>query len=123
MRALPTHRASGGPGSGVLPYPYADSLATPLAELRGACYCWRMADRTALFRLVDAKLGEQSLVDLLRDARAANQSFQMIGYELAKLTGEQVTQETIRTWVRSLEETGELVPTYLPGHRREKPAA
>lgn len=80
------------------------------------------AERTTLFRLVEAKLGEP-LVDYLRKAREAQTPFHKIAYDLSTRTGEQIVHETARSWVRSLEEAGELEPTYLPGHRREKPAA
>lgn len=97
-------------------------MATVLADRVCTCYGMGMADRTTLFRLVEAKLGE-SLVDYLRRAREAKMPFHKIAYDLSTRTGEQIVHETARSWVRTLEADGELEASYLPGHKRERPAA
>lgn len=82
----------------------------------------RPVQQQTLYRLIETKLGS-SLATYLRSAREAKKPFHVIGYELRAKTGETVNPETIRAWVRSLEESTGEAPSVLPGHDRQKPAA
>lgn len=74
------------------------------------------------YRLVEIKLG-RNLAGYLRDARRAKKSFHVIGNELAQKTGENLSPETIRKWVRDMETASGTEPSYVVGPRQPKAAA
>lgn len=53
--------------------------------------------RTPLFRLIEAKLGE-SLEEFVAARRQPSKSWREIAEELEQLTGESVTDTSVRTW-------------------------
>jgi hypothetical protein len=72
---------------------------------------------TSLFRLVDSKLDGTTLEEYLRAARFTDhQPFLLIAYDLTTRTGVKLTQEVVRKWIRTIEQTDGREPSVLPGH-------
>lgn len=71
--------------------------------------------RSALYRLIEAKLGKP-LDEYLLNARKEQQGFNHIAFRLYREVGIPLTHEAVRRWVRDLESEREITPSYLPGH-------
>lgn len=60
-----------------------------------------------LYRLVEGKLTEKtdyaSLADYLEEARNSERTFMLIAEDLRNVTGEYVTNESVRRWYRNIE--------------------
>lgn len=77
---------------------------------------------SAKYALVETLLRQQNksrdtvLSAWLLQQRAAGVSFLNIAFDLTQRTGEALTQEVVRKWVRDLEQSEGLNPSVLPGH-------